>query len=40
VALRNVDIWKEEGQREIISRRGSMKFYQRKEGGFIEWGPA
>jgi uncharacterized protein (DUF1684 family) len=39
VALRNVDvwkIWKEERQREIISRRGDMKFYQRKEGGFIE----
>jgi hypothetical protein len=32
VELRNVDIWKiwkEEGQMEIISRRGDMKFYQR-----------
>jgi hypothetical protein len=36
VELRNVDIWKiwkEEGQMEIISRRGDMKFYQRNGAG-------
>lgn len=39
VELRNVDIWKMwkvEGQMEIISGRGDMKFYQRNGAGFVQ----